>query len=162
MWPLFSADCTTIKLCTLPLSFSGPELHQTLTNNWFCVSCAHGSATQSQTLHPSSSVGTRPWKVQREGEEEEGKQKMEKGRSGGGGRADRGGRAPCTAPAQLFCVPAPACDTELFQPGGTARVGKRTSTIKWKPITVYRTGTGKNQFFIFLYKYSIDKYKYLQ
>lgn len=64
----------------------------------------------------------------------------------------------CTisAPAQVLLVlvwcfsPCPACDSELFQLGGTARVGKRTSTIKWKPITVYRTGTGKNQLFIFM------------
>lgn len=43
MRPLFSADCTTIKLCKLPLSFPGPELHQTHTNNSFCVSCACGN-----------------------------------------------------------------------------------------------------------------------
>lgn len=43
MRPLFSADCTTIKLCKLPLSFPGPELHQTHTNNSFCISCACGN-----------------------------------------------------------------------------------------------------------------------
>lgn len=103
-------------------------------------------------------MGTRPWEVQREGEKEEGKEKREKGPCGEGGRQESTLYCTISAPALvLFSVPAPACDSELFQLGGTARVGKKTSTVKWKPITVYRTGAGKNQLFIFMQKYSIDK-----
>lgn len=124
MWPLFCADCTTIKLCKLPLSFPGPELHQTHKNNQFCVSCAHGSATQTQVSPPSEhqqgllnghqALGSPKGRGKGRRETEKGERTMWRRRES---RWWRDSTLYCTAftPAQvLFSVPAPACDSELF------------------------------------------------
>lgn len=52
-----------------------------------------------------------------------------------------------------FSCPCPSLrHSELLQLGGTAIVGKITSTIKWKPIAVYRTDTGKKSILYFCVK----------